>query len=106
MRGNASGSTLRLTLGCLLADELGLRFSPVGASGRLTWGPGESTLSDWMSRIAFVTWIEHPEPWLIEEELIRELALPLYLLENNHPFRPVLTRLRTEARASAGGGSL
>ncbi len=49
MRGNASGSTLSLTLGCLLAEDLGLRLRPVGASGRLTWGPGEDTLSDWMS---------------------------------------------------------
>ena len=46
-RGNASGSTLRLSLGCLLGDELGIRLRPVGASGRLTFGKdGERELSD------------------------------------------------------------
>jgi hypothetical protein len=45
--------------------------------------------------------IEHPEPWLIEEKLIRELALPLNLQGNDHPFCPVLTQLRTEAKARA-----
>ena len=101
MRGNASGSTLRLTLGCLLADRLMLKLRPVGPSRRLTWGPGEDTLSEWMSRNAFVTWTEHPEPWVIEEKLIRELALPLNLQGNDHPFRPALTRLRTETKARA-----
>jgi hypothetical protein len=61
MRGNTSGSTLRLTLGCLLADDLGLKLRPVGRTGRLTWGPGEDTLSEWMSRNAFVTWIEREQ---------------------------------------------
>lgn len=37
-RGTAEGSTLRLTLGCLLADELSLRLAAVGRSGRLTFG--------------------------------------------------------------------
>ena len=35
-RGNASGSTLRLTLGCILADELGLQLGPAGSTARLT----------------------------------------------------------------------
>jgi hypothetical protein len=89
------------TEGCLLADDLGLRLRPVGRKGRLTWGPGEDMLSEWMGRNAFVTWIEHREPWLVEEELIRELVLPLNLQGNDHPFRPVLTRLRTETKSRA-----
>src|SRR5262245_55522729 len=35
-RGNAEGSTLRLTLGCLLAKELGLELRRVGSGRRLT----------------------------------------------------------------------
>jgi hypothetical protein len=54
-----------------------------------------------MSRNVFVTWIEHPEPWLIEDELIREVVLPINLQGNDHPFRSVLTRLRTETKAQA-----
>ena len=54
-----------------------------------------------MSRNAFVTWVEHPEPWVVEKKLIRELALPLNLQGNDHPFRPVLTGLRMQAKARA-----
>lgn len=34
LQGNASSSTLRLTLGCLLAERLSLMLGPTGATGR------------------------------------------------------------------------
>ncbi|MET8121086.1 GIY-YIG nuclease family protein [Micromonospora sp. NPDC005189] len=37
-RGNAAGSTLRLTLGSLLAGELGIGLRRVGSGNRLTFG--------------------------------------------------------------------
>ena len=50
----------------------------------------------------FVTWIEHPAPWEIEPELIRELRPPLNLRENSdHPFCEQLSRIRREAKARA-----
>ena len=49
-RGNAYGSTLRLTLGCLLADQLGIELRRVGSGTRLTFGDGEQALSEWMRR--------------------------------------------------------
>src|SRR4030095_10880191 len=45
---NASCSTLRHTLGCLLAERLGIELRRVGKSERLTFGAGEHKLSDWM----------------------------------------------------------
>ena len=39
-RGNAEGSTLRLTLGCLLAEELGIHLRRVGSGKRLTFHTG------------------------------------------------------------------
>jgi hypothetical protein len=51
-RGNAAGSTLRLTLGCLLASELGLQLRRVGSGQRLTFADGEQVLSAWMGRHA------------------------------------------------------
>jgi hypothetical protein len=36
--GNAEGSTLRKTLGCLLADELGIQLRRVGSGTRMTFG--------------------------------------------------------------------
>src|SRR5690349_422197 len=44
-RGNAWGSTLRLTLGCLLADSLGIELRRVGSGKRRTFADGERTLS-------------------------------------------------------------
>ena len=101
-RGNAEGSTLRLTLGVLLSERLGLELRRVGSGTRRTFSAGESVLSEWMAAHARVSFIEHPEPWLLEEELIAGLDLPLNLDQNNvHPFRPVLSGLRSAAKKRA-----
>ena len=39
--GNAEGSTLRKTLGCLLGDELGIQLRRVGSGSRMTFAGGE-----------------------------------------------------------------
>lgn len=100
--GNASRSTLRRSLGCLLENELGiqLRFNP---SGRVTFGKeGEARLSEWMAENAFVVWMEHDEPWVLEPELIQNVSLPLNIEHNErHRFPPVLAALRKEARERA-----
>lgn len=98
-RGNAAGSTLRLTLGCLL----GLELRRVGSGKRMTFGKvGEAELSAWMAEYARVCWIESSEPWELETELISQLDLPLNLDQNSsHPFYGELKRLRAEARARA-----
>jgi GIY-YIG catalytic domain len=43
--GNAEGSTLRKTLGCLLANELGIQLWRVGSGNRMTFIEGEQALS-------------------------------------------------------------
>lgn len=98
-RGNAEGSTLRLTLGCLLGFEL----RRVGSGKRLTFGPaGERELTSWMAEHAYVCWFEHPEPWTAESELIARLDLPLNLDQNwRHHFHEHLSRVRASARARA-----
>lgn len=100
---NAFGSTLRLTLGCLLADELGIELRRVGTSGkRLTFADGEEVLSSWMEANALVTWMETPEPWVLEPQIISQLSLPLNLEHNeSHPFHPVLSELRKSCRQRA-----
>ena len=98
-RGNAYGSTLRLTLGCLL----GLELRRVGSGTHLTFGPaGEAQLSDWMHEHARVCWYPTAEPWLVESDAIERLDLPLNLDQNRgHPFHPTLTQLRADARNRA-----
>lgn len=101
-RGNAYGSTLRLSLGCLLAKELGIELRRVGGGKRQTFAAGETKLSNWMEQNAFVTWTLHPEPWIMEDELIQQLSLPLNLRSNeNHPFYSELSSARKNAKERA-----
>ncbi|WP_428981574.1 GIY-YIG nuclease family protein [Nonomuraea composti] len=98
-RGNAEGSTLRLSLGCLL----GLDLRRVGSGKRFTFGrAGEKELTDWMAEYARVCWVCHDEPWMGESELIARLDLPLNLDQNrHHAFHPYLSSLRARARTRA-----
>jgi hypothetical protein len=102
-RGNASVSTLRLTLGSLLAEELGIGLRQVGTSKRLTFGrEGEKRLTDWMAEHAQVVWAPTDHPWKLEEELIRTCVLPLNLDQNRHSsFHSQLSQLRATQRARA-----
>jgi hypothetical protein len=103
-RGNAAGSTLRLSLGCLLAERLGIQLHRVGSGNRLTFADGEHRLSAWMADNAFVTWVELDRPWSLESQLITLLNTPLNLDQNRkHPFHQQLSGIRGEARALARG---
>src|SRR4030095_8597181 len=100
--GNASGSTLRLTLGCLLAERLGIQLRRVGSGQRLTFAADEAKLSAWMADNAFVTWVETDRPWLAEQQLIASVNLPLNLDQNRqHAFHQQLPQLRADARMAA-----
>ena len=102
LSGNAEGSTLRKTLGCLLADQLGIELRRVGSGTRMTFLGGEQTLSAWMSANARVAWIVRPEPWELEDDLIRRIDLPLNLHGNSrNRFHPQLTAARAAAVARA-----
>ena len=96
--GNAEASTLRLTLGCLLADPLGIRLTRVGTGDRFTFHNGEPKLSEWMGENAFVSWMAADRPWEIEDELIATLDLPLNLRGNSrHLFHRELSQVRSAA---------
>lgn len=96
-RGNAEGSTLRLTLGVLL----GLELRRVGSGTRRTFASQEVALSEWMACHARVSVAIHEEPWVLESRLIGELVLPLNLDQSGHPFRSVLSAMRSAAKARA-----
>ncbi|SDX45486.1 GIY-YIG nuclease family protein [Thiocapsa roseopersicina] len=106
-RGNAEGSTLRLTLGCLLSETLGIELRRVGSGKRMTFADGEMTLSGWMAENAFVTWVVDPAPWVLEERLISGLSLPLNLdMNRGHLFYPTLRALRKCAKREASARSV
>ena len=101
-RGNAEGSTLRLTLGCLLSECLGTELRRVGSGNRMTFHDGEEKLSEWMGENAYVTWVVYPEPWRLEDFAIKQLSLPLNLRDNEkHPFHRSLTFIRRQAKRKA-----
>ena len=101
--GNAEGSTLRKTLGILLAEELGFPLRRVGSGKRMTFThSGEQALDAWMDRHARVCWAEDPEPWVAEAHLIQTLSLPLNLKGNgHHAYATSLTALRSSADDAA-----
>ena len=106
--GNASVSTLRLTLGCLLDQEIGttLRRVRIGTQGqvRLTFTtPGEQFLKQWMCAHARIAWAEHFALWKPEEALLASgLPLPLNIHGNScTAFIVQLKALRNAARRRA-----
>ena len=102
MRGNAEGSTLRLSLGCLLSRELGIDLHRVGSGKRLTFVDGEQVLSDWLGKNAKVWWILDEEPWLLEPQLISTLSLPLNIGHNSHhQFYATLRNVRAICKRKA-----
>jgi hypothetical protein len=102
-RGNAYSSTLRLSLGVLLQAQSQFPLRRVGTGNRMTFGrDGENWLSEWMEQNAFVHWIEHPEPWSVEKEVLNALSLPLNIQHNrHHPFAARLSAMRSATKANA-----
>lgn len=98
---NAQGSTLRLSLGSILANRLGLQLRRVGSGKRLTFHCGEERLNAWLADHARVVAIEVDEPWTVEPPVIGELTLPINLDHNADGFSDTLSRLRAEQRAAA-----
>ena len=100
--GNAAGSTLRLTLGCLVADEIGIELRRVGSGERYTFHTGETLLSKWMAENARVSWIAREEPWELEDQLIASLDVPLNLDGNSrNSFYLQLKAARADAKRRA-----
>ena len=101
--GNAEGSTLRLTLGCLLAEQLGIRLRRVGSGKRHTFtNPGEIVLDRWLAAHAHIAIAAVERPWDVESRLLSQLCLPLNLSGNvAHPFAAQLSRLRGAAKLKA-----
>jgi len=101
-RGNARGSTLRRTVGCLLQKELGLVYYRSSPKSMRFTKESEAVLSQWLTEHARVAWATCTEPWIEEERLINQLSLPLNLQRNGaHPFYPELKRMRAEMARQA-----
>lgn len=105
IRGSSYGSTLRLSIGCLLSDaqseqyHIELRRT---SQKSYSFNEGEYVLDEWLNKYARVCWIECDNPWEFESHAFQRFSLPLNLLENeNHPFYEKLCNLRCMARKNA-----
>ncbi len=102
---NASWSTLRLALGCLLANELNLHLCRIGQPEKFRIhfpAQEEIKLSEWMEKNAFVCWLEHQSPWEIEKEYICKAKPPLNLVDNkDHSLFSELSELRMIMKRTA-----
>jgi hypothetical protein len=86
----------------MLAEQLGIELRRVGSGKRMTFGPGEAILSDWMAENAYVIWHCCEEPWLLEEQFISQMCLPLNLDQNRrNAFHAVLSGVRSAAKDRA-----
>lgn len=100
--GNASSSTLRLTLGCLLSGELRLTLRPTGRTNHLTFGEGELILSNWLEKNAFVVWVPCSQPWVIERQIIHNISPLLNLAHNStSSFHSQLSAIRRQSTSDA-----
>jgi hypothetical protein len=116
-RGAASPATLRSrVLGQHLGGNIGSSTFPQSLAALLFEGHGWTTrwsgtrsqlipednraLSEWQSRYLFLTWVEHPRPWDVEQQVMVLMQPPLNLAGNaSHPLHRRLTELRATLRA-------
>ena len=85
--GNAEGSTLRKSLGVLLAGEKSdFLLRKVGSD--------ESWLDDWMQQNAFVCWTIHSRPSKAKSDIIKNVPLPLNIKGKGDPFSKRLSERR------------
>jgi hypothetical protein len=106
LRDDASRSTLRRSIGCLLAEQLRLELevTRVSRMSHCHFGfgsSGEYALSRWLDENARVSWVQHDQPLPLEKCLIKTLTLPINVRGNNHPFATQLDRLLREYEAQA-----
>ncbi|WP_054532520.1 GIY-YIG nuclease family protein [Herpetosiphon geysericola] len=101
MLGRANSSTLRLSLGCLLSEQLNLKLAAYGPSKYVAFGEGEKRLSQWLAANTGLSWLVHPQPWLIKPELLQHYVLPLNIKGNDHPFVTTLEQIRAQATLEA-----
>jgi hypothetical protein len=106
LKGNAEGSTLRMSLGCLLQEELGIRLQTQRTGGNTFWfgEKGEKKLSQWLKAWARIAWCVEATPWESEKDIFATYGelLPLNIKDNpKNEFRKELKRIRSDCRKKA-----
>ena len=100
LKGDASVSALRTSLGCLLADKLGMQFIKEG--GDFWYGDTEELLDQWLDNNARFAWFSISSPRDYEKLILKEIYSPLNIIHNkHHSFCKILKQLRAQQKESA-----
>jgi len=79
-------------------DSCCVKRMPRTGAGRHLHAVAEEWLSQWMADNAFVAWAAHPEPWIIEHQMLKLALCPLNLADNeHHAFNAALREMRRAA---------
>jgi hypothetical protein len=79
---NAAVSTLRLSLGCLLSDKLGLQLQRL-PTGKRNFAAGEKQITDWIAKHTLVAWVATEHAAKLERAIITSaICLPLNIEDN------------------------
>lgn len=93
--GDSRSSSLRMTVGALVADDLNL--DPVGDDSRtyFNFGDGERRLTEWLCAYTRVAVHVTDQPFVVEKMLLRSLTVPFNISDRKrHPYSKYLTNLR------------
>ena len=93
--GDSRSSSLRMTVGALVADDLNL--DPVGDGSRtyFNFGDGERRLTEWLCAHTRVAVHVTDQPFVFEKALLRSLAVPFNISDRKrHPYSKYLMNLR------------
>jgi hypothetical protein len=74
----AEFSTVRFSLGVLLANQIGTELRFTGTDTMVFANGGERRLDEWMERHFHLTWLPVEKPWEVEKVVLKsDLCLPL-----------------------------
>jgi hypothetical protein len=96
LTGNSRASSLRMTVGAVLALELGLE--PIGDGSRtyFHFGDGEQRLTDWLVAHTRVAFVLTDDPFGDEKRAIAAAPVPFNISERKrHPYSKYLMSLRS-----------
>ncbi len=102
--GTARYSTLRMSLGVLLHEQMPTplhRVNPTPDKHYCFPKEGEKYLNDWMEKNAFVCWSEHQNPKSVEDYIIAKVSPPFNIKDGTHSFSNILTGMRSKAKREA-----
>lgn len=103
LKDDSSASTFRMSMGCLLKEDLDLTIFSQATRPTFAFGQGEARLTRWLClNTAIAVW-PCRDALDLEKALIKSLPAPLNITNRRqHPYARYLVQKRSEAAGRAG----